>query len=163
MVGRPKTWCRPQRSSGLHGVDGGSSEPVLEADLAQPGVGAGHERTLAKLRAEVARVRVGDDYPSILACTETESNAFVKAKLLWPRHFNDAVQRCSHCDPANRNRNIRGRYGLEQHGGDVHRIPVGGIVGDAFEELEELRSADDRVRDRRVSDQLVLGDLRAEV
>src|SRR5205807_3120489 len=44
-----------------------------------------------------------------------------------------------------------------------HRIAVGGIVCDALEELEELRGADDRVRDRRVSDQPLLGDLRAEV
>src|SRR5438094_10472758 len=106
MVGRPKTWCRPPKSSGLHGVDGGSSEPILEADLAQPGVGAGHERTLAQLRAVVARVRVGDDYPWILACTETQSDEFVKAKLLWPRDLDDAVHWSRHSDPTHRLRDV---------------------------------------------------------
>ena len=54
MAGRPPT-CLAFRirivlssdSSGRRGVDSGLSEPILEADLAQPGVGAGHERTLA--------------------------------------------------------------------------------------------------------------------
>src|SRR5919204_3093313 len=89
------------------GLDGGLREPVLEADLAQPRVGAGHEGTLVQRRAEVARVRVGDDYPWILALTEAQSDEFVKAKLLWPGHVDDAVQRCTHRHPANRNGNIR--------------------------------------------------------
>src|SRR6266478_2405019 len=98
--------ARSSDPSGRHGVGDGRSEPVLEADLAQPGTGVGHERPLAQLRAEVARVRVGDDFLSIVACTETQSDEFVEAKLLWPRYFNDAGQRCSLRNPADRNRNI---------------------------------------------------------
>ena len=53
-------------------MDCGLSERILETDFAQFGAGAGHERTLAQLRAEVTRVRVGDDGPRILACTEKD-------------------------------------------------------------------------------------------
>src|SRR5882724_12328607 len=84
---------RSSGPAGRYGFDGGPAEPVLEADLAQPGIGIGHERALAQLRAEVARVRVGDDHPRILACTETQSDEFVKAKLLWPSDLDDAVHR----------------------------------------------------------------------
>ena len=48
-------------------------------------------------------------------------------------------------------------------GGKPNRLPFGGRLGDAAHELEELRGADDRVRNRGRLDQIFLGHLRAEV
>src|SRR5690242_3148290 len=148
---------------GRYGWDSGLSQPGLEADLPEPGVRLRHQGALAQLRTEVARVRVGDHFPGVVARTEPQSDEFVEAKLLRPRHFEDAVQRRSHRDPANRTRDVRGRDRLEQHGWDADPVPVGRLVRDALEELEELRRPDDRVRDPRVIDQLLLGNLGAEV
>src|SRR5688500_2121159 len=114
--------------SGRHGFDGRLPEPVFEADLAEPGVGARHQRALAQLRAEVARVRVGDHFTGVVARTEPQSDEFVKPKLLWPRDLDDAVHRSRHGVPTHRLRDVLRRYGLEQHGCDAHRIPVGGLV-----------------------------------
>src|SRR5882724_10678391 len=162
MLDSLPTIVRRGRSGG-HGLDHGLAEPFLEADIAQRGIGTRHQRPLAQLRAEVSSMGVGDHFTGIVACAETQSDERVKAKLLWPRDLDDAVHRSRLGDPTHRLRDVLRRYGLEQHGGDAHRIPVGGLVCDALKELEELRGADDRVRDRRVSDQLLLGDLRSEV
>ena len=108
-----------------------------------------HQCALAQLRAEVARVRVGDHHARIAGVRETQSDEFVEAELLRPRDLDDAVHRSRHGDLRHRLRDIVRRHGLEQHGGDAHRVAVGGLVGDALDELEELRRADDRVRDRR--------------
>ena len=44
-----------------------------------------------------------------------------------------------------------------------NRRSVGSFVGDALDELEELRRMHDRIRDRRVLDQLLLGAFGPEV
>src|SRR2546430_10058563 len=128
-------------SSGRRGVDGGLSEPILEANVAQPCVGTRHQRPLAQLGAEVARLRVGGHHPWILAGTETQSDAFVKAQLLWPPDLYDAVHWSRHGDPTYRLSDVVRRYGLEPHASDSHRIPVGGLVCDALQELAALRGA----------------------
>src|SRR4029077_3374613 len=133
---------RMMRSSGpcgRHGFDGRLAEPVFEADVAERGARVRHQRALAQLRAEVARVRVGEHFTGVVARTEPQPDEFVEAELLRSRHFEDAVQRRANRDPANRTCDVRGCDRLEQHGRDAHRVPVGRLVGDALEELEELR------------------------
>ncbi len=84
-------------------------------------------------------------------------------ELLRPRDFDDAVHRRSDGDPGNRTRDILGRHGLDQNGCGPGRVPDGCVVRHSLDELEELRRMDDRVGDRRVTDQLLLDDLGAEV
>src|SRR3712207_8238001 len=98
---------------GLRCRDPGLAEPVLEAGLGESGVVAGHECALAQFCAEVARVRIGDHFAWIAAFPEDSSDDFVETELLWPRHFNEAVDRRSYGDPANRTRNILSRS--EEH------------------------------------------------
>jgi hypothetical protein len=91
---------------GLRCRDPGLAEPVVEAGLGESGVVAGHECALVQFCAEVARVRIGDHFAWIAAFPEDSSDEFVETELLWPRHFNDAVDRRSYGDLANRTRDI---------------------------------------------------------
>src|SRR5918995_2241639 len=82
--------CHLQRGrSGGHGLDDGLAEPFFEADFPEPRIGTRHQGPLAQLRAEVAGARVGDHFTRILVCTETQSDEFVEAKLLWSRDLDD--------------------------------------------------------------------------
>src|SRR5215217_4827770 len=144
-------------------LDPGLTEPVLEAGLGESGVLAGQECALLQFYAEVARLRIGDHFAWIAEFPEESSDEFVQTELLWPRNFNDAVDRRSYGDPAKRAGDILSRHGLNQNGCDSHRVAVGRIVGDSLDELEELRSVDDRVLDRRSLYQVLLGDLGTEV
>jgi len=60
-------------------------------------------------------------------------------------------------------RDILGRHRLNQYRCKSHRVAVSRGIGDALQELEELRRVDDRVRDRRLLDQFFLGELRSHV
>ena len=55
------------------------------------------------------------------------------------------------------------RNGLHQDRWEPNRLPFGRRLGDAAHELEELRGAHDRVRNRGRLDQIFLSQLRAEV
>src|SRR5215211_9474969 len=160
MVPPPAVWRELRRIATL---DPGLTEPVLEAGLGESGVVAGQECALVQFCAEVACVRIGDHLAWIAAFPEELSDEFVETGLLWPRHFNDAVDRRSYGDPANRTRDILSRHGLDQNGCDSHRVAVRRIGGNSLDELEVLRSVDDRVLDRRSLDQFLLGDLGTEV
>ena len=87
----------------------------------------------------------------------------VKPELLRPTDLDDAVHRPANRDPAHACRDIVGCHWLEQDGWNADYPVVGGRVGDARDELEELGCVDDRERDRRRPDQLFLGELRPEV
>ena len=80
---------------GLRCRDPGLAEPVVEAGLGESGVVAGHECALVQFCAEVERVRIGDHFAWIAAFPEDSSYEFIETELLWPRHFNDAVDRRS--------------------------------------------------------------------
>src|SRR5512132_384347 len=153
----------PPSLSGSRRLDRSPIDPILEASLSEDGVVAGEKGLLAQLCAEVACVRIGDHVTWIVACAEVSSDELVETEPLWPRHLEDAVHRGSHRDPADRTRDILSRHGLDQNRRQTHRVAIGCSVSDALDELEELRGVDDRVRDRRLLDQPLLGDLRTEV
>src|SRR5215207_3492613 len=160
MVPPPAVWRELRR---IPTLDPGLAEPVVEAGLGESGVVARQECALVQFCAEVARVRISDHFAWIAALPEELSDEFVETELLWPRHFNDAIDRRSYGDPANRTGDILSRHGLDQNGCESHRVAVRRIVGDSLDELEELRSVGDRVLDRRSLDQLLLSDLGTEV
>ena len=93
-------------------------------------------------------MRVGDHLAGIAAGAEARADELVEPELVGPGDLDDAVHRRAHGDPAERAGDVIGRHGLDEHGRQPDRVAVGGVRGDAVEELEELRRADDRVRDR---------------
>ena len=54
--------------------------------------------TLAYLDAEVARVRVSDNFAWIFARVETSPDEFIETKLFGPAYFNNSIQRRAHGD-----------------------------------------------------------------
>ena len=80
-----------------------------------------------------------------------------------PADFNGAIQGTAACNLRDRTRDVVSSKGLDPYG----RYPNGGAagrgLGNACQELEELGGLDDGVRDRRVSDQLLLRKLRAKI
>src|SRR5215510_601712 len=141
----------------------GTAEPVIEPRRAEPRVFARHKCALVYLCAEVLRVRVSEDLARNVACAEVSSDEFIETELFGPSHLNGTIHRTSGRNCAYRTCNIFGRHGLNKHGRYSNRVAVGRVVGDALDELEELRRANDRVGDRGFLDQLLLSELRAEV
>ena len=120
----------------------GLTEPGFETRLAESRVVAGNECALAHLHAVVARVRVSDNLARILACGQTPPDEFIETKLFRPPYFNGAIHWWAHRDPAYRTGDIVGRHGLDEHRWQAHLVAVGGKIGDALDEFEELRRAD---------------------
>src|SRR6476660_336794 len=153
----------PPSLSGGRRLDRSPIDPLLESRLSEDGVVAGQKGSLAQLRAEVARLRIGDHITWIVACAEVSSDELVQTEPLWARYLDDTVQRRSDSDLADRARDIIGRDRLDENRRQAHRVAIGCIVSDALDEFEELRGMDDRVRDRTAFDQLLLSELRAGV
>ena len=119
------------------------AEPVFEMRLSESRVTAGNERGLAHLNAVVARLRVGNYLARILACGETSPNQLIQTKLFRARLFQRCHSGVSPCDAAQGTGDIIGRHGLDEGSWQAYCITVGGNIGDAFDEFEELRRAND--------------------
>src|ERR1041385_3713631 len=109
------------------------------------------------------RMRVRDYLARILAGTKTPVNEFVKTQLLRSSKFHSSIQRRSDGHSGHRTGDIVRCYRLKTDRWHVNRVAIGCFVGDALQELEELRRPHDRIRDRGFLDQLLLCDLRTEV
>ena len=118
---------------------------------------------LPQLGAEVARVRIGDHLARVVARAEALPDQVVEAELLGTRDLDHAIHWRTEGDLCQGAGDIVRRHGLDEHRRQADRGAVGGSIGNALDELEELRRVNDRVGDRRVLDQLLLCDLRAEV
>src|SRR5262249_16059590 len=71
--------------------------------------------------------------------------------------------RLADSNSAYRNGDILCGHWVEKRSWQTHLVAVGGSVGNALDELEELRRTHDRVRNRSAFDHSFLGHLRAEV
>ncbi len=94
---------------------------------------------------------------------EEAAREIVEAKPLGAAKLDDAVHWRAGCDVGQHGGYVGGRLGLEEHRRQAHDAAVGRRVDDPTDELEELRRADDRVRDRSRLHGFLLGHLRAEV
>ncbi len=108
-------------------------------------------------------MRVGDHLARVAPAGQRLAEEVVHPEQVGPGDLHPAVQRLAHRDPADRGGDVVARDGLEEHGCDPYDVVPRGLVGDAPDELEELRRVHERVRDPRLLDQLLLGDLRREV
>jgi hypothetical protein len=59
-------------------------EPVAEAGIGHARIGAGEERPLARVDAEIGRLRIGDDLARIVAPRQHATDQLVEAELLGP-------------------------------------------------------------------------------
>src|SRR5262245_9351219 len=135
--GDPDRRPEPPRLSRLPALDG-LAEPLLEAGLAEAGVAVGDEAARAELGTVVARAGVGDHLAPVVARAQGPSDDLVEAEPLGPGDLDRAVERRAQGGPADRVRDVVGRHGLEGHRRRADNVPLGGRVGDAREELEEL-------------------------
>src|SRR5262245_61147056 len=98
------------RLRGLPVLERRLAEPLFEPDVAEPRFAPGNQRALTESRAEVPRVRIGDNLAGIVASGEALTDQFVEPELLRTRHFNGAVHWRGHGDPADRLCDIIGRH-----------------------------------------------------
>ena len=173
-VGDRRSRCRPRfidvppsPSSLCHGRS--SCRPAVwrsqsvQSGLPETGAVSGHERALAHGDAVIARRRVGQDLRGSFAAASTRrmgsSNRNCSGPPISTMPFTGAcaatrpTPAATSSDAIGWNRTSGTRTVL------AHRC----LVGDALDELEELGRVDDRVRDPRRPDQLLLGELRQEV
>ena len=120
----------------------GVFEPVGEARLAEPRIIVRNERALAKLHAVVACVPVGDNLASIVLCSQTLLDELIETEFFWPPYFNGGIHRRTHRNLFDCAGDIVSRHRLDQRKWQAHFVAVGGKIGDAFEEFEELSRAD---------------------
>src|SRR5207247_381014 len=123
----------------------GLSEPGFEASVAEPGGIVRHQCSKGHLRTGVTRFRVSDNLARIFQYGQSLPDQFVHAKLFRACDFDNAIYRRTYCDPGYATRDIVGSHRLEKYRWQTHLVAVEGNVGEAFEELEELRRMDDRV------------------
>jgi hypothetical protein len=108
------------------------AEPLLEADLAELRVVARNQRALAEFGPEVPRVRVDDNLAGVVARGKALTDQLIETELLGTGHFNRAIQRRGLGD-------VISGHGLNEYRWQANRRPLSGVIGDARDELEELR------------------------
>jgi hypothetical protein len=124
---------------------------------------AGRTRLFARHRAEVLCPRIGNHPTRIVARRQATLDGLVEPEPLGTGDLQAAIQRGAHRDRGDRSGHVIGGHRLERDGRHVNLIAGGRGVGDSVDELEELRRAHDRVRDRSRCDQLLLRDLGLEI
>src|SRR5262249_20913462 len=104
------------------------------------------------------------DYrPRVPGCAQELPHEVVLTDRFGTSQIDRAVERLSEGRIGHGGGDVVRRYGLHQSRWKPNRLPFGRRLGDAAHELEELRSAHDRVRNRGRLDQFFLSHLRAEV
>jgi hypothetical protein len=104
----------------------------------------------------------GWDLARIVVRAKDPLDDAIEIERFGPTDFNGAVHGSPRRNPRNRTCDIVGGYRLDEHWWQTNGITVSGSVGDALQELEELSRLDDRVRNRRLLDQLFLRQFCAE-
>lgn len=138
-------------------------QPVLETGIGQLGPVPGKEGAHVQNRAEVSSGVVKDDLACVVAGGKARCDELVEPELLGPRHLRRGGRRSSDGDVSHRGGDVIRRDRLDEDGGQVDFVALGTGVGDALDEFEELRRVDDRVGDRGLLDQRLLGHLRPHI
>src|SRR4029450_10115884 len=122
-----------------------------------------NQRALADFGPEIPRGGVSAHPAGVVAGAEALTDQFIETELLGTGHFNRAIQWRAHGDPADRLGDVISRHRLNEYRWQPNRRSLSGFIGDALDELEELRRVNDRVRDRGTLHQRFLNVLRSEV
>jgi hypothetical protein len=97
-----------------------------------------------------------------VACQHVAGH-LLERDLVWPTDVHDPAQRLGHCSCGDPSGDVIGGDRLDQGIRNPHFVTDGHRCGDRIGELCELGCAHDRVRQTRVDDQLLLGDLGPQV
>src|SRR6266850_3626843 len=151
LTERRQQWCSGSRDHSAAGcyrlLKYRLAEPLVEPDVAESHLAPRNQGIFIEFRPEVPRVRIGDDLAGVLVRGKALTDQFVETELLRTGHFNGAVHWSAHDDPGDLFRDVISRHRLKEHGGQADRRSDGGFIGNALDELEELRGVNDRVRD----------------
>src|SRR5262249_48850570 len=139
------------------------TKPVVEPDVAELRFVAREERAFVESGAEVARVSVDDHFAWVVARSKDALEESVEVERFGPADLNGAIQRRACRHPGAWACHIVGRNWLGVYRRHSNGRAVSRGVSDVHQELEELRRLDDRIRDRRGFDQLLLRKLGAKV
>src|SRR5262249_6019700 len=139
------------------------AEPLVEPDVAESRLAPGNQRAFTEFSSEIPRMRIGDNIARGVVRGEALTDQVVETALLRASHFNGAVHRGAHGDPADRLRDVVSGHRLKEHRWHPNRRADSGFICDAFDELEKLGGVNDRVRDSAVLDRRLLGVLCPEV
>src|SRR4051794_32889362 len=108
-------------------------------------------------------MRVADHLTHIVVRAKDALDEPIEIERFGPPDFKRAIQRSTRHDPRDRSCNIVSGNRLDEHWWQTNGSPVSRSVRDAVQELEELSRLDNRVRNRRLLNQLFLREFRAEV
>src|SRR5580704_6800215 len=140
----------------------GRIEPGYETRLAELRVIARKECPLANVHAVIARLRVCNNLARILVRGQVLPAEFIEAKLFRASYFNDAIHWRARRDPAHRTGHIVSRHRLDERSWQAYFVALRGEICNALDEFEELRRADNCVRNRGSFDQVLLSHFCAE-
>ena len=115
---------------------------------------AGGEALIVHRNAVVERLGIGDYRPCVPGCVQELPHEVVLTDRFGTGQIDRAVQRLSEGHIGHDGGDIIRRNGLHQNRRNPDRLPFSRKLGDAAHELEELRGAHDRVRNRGSLDEL---------
>src|SRR5689334_599558 len=130
----------------------GLLQPILETCLPKLRALVRHETPLAQLSTEVFCVWISNHFALIIKGFESLPDEVVETKTVRTGDFKHAIQRCSNSYSTERSGDILCGYRLEKNRRQANSVVNGGLVGNPFAKLEELRRVDDRVGDRTFLD-----------
>jgi hypothetical protein len=111
------------------------------------GLSPGTRGSVVQFRAEVPSVDVRDHSARVVLRVQEPLDEFVEAEPLRTGQLDRAVHRRPDREVGQRGGDVVGHDGLHQRGRQADCSPVGGRLGDAGEEVEELRRAEGRAED----------------
>ena len=116
------------------------AEPVREADRACAVAAAGNKGALIiDYQAGVGRAGIGHHLPRIASLAQVASDELIEPEPLGAGQLDGAVDRRALSDAGQGGGDVIGRLGLEEDGWQRNRPVLGAGIGDAGDELEELR------------------------
>src|SRR5262252_8703264 len=106
---------------------------------------------------------VGDHVTRVVARAEDPLDDSIEIKRFGPADFSRAIHGSARRNTRDRTCDVVSGDWLDEHWWQTNRIAVSGSVGDRLQKLEELSRLDNRVRNRRPLDQLLLREFCAQV
>src|SRR6185295_9617292 len=114
------------RAASWEGSGGGEAllVPVAEAGVGQARAGGGEERTLARVDAEVARLRIGDDLARVAGRRQHAADELVEPERLGPGDLHDSVDRLTDRHAADAGRDVVGGHRLDERRREADEVAL---------------------------------------
>ena len=131
---------------------------MAEARLAQR-----HQRALLDPAAEIPGLGAPHDLTWVADGLEIAGDGFVERRSFRAGDLDNAVARRRERHLGDDRRNVVRRDGLEQDGRKPDDVSIRTWIGNAVEEFQKLRRADNRIGNAGALDQFLLGEFGAEI